>query len=171
MENVDREDNMVMDNTQADLSVLVFRVAGQALALPATLVRRITEPAKPHAVPGRTDSRFLGIVNADKELTLCFSLADLLGITGDAAVVRDGQGRPRLIVVGEAGNRFAFTADEILGVRSVTVENSEPSIGEQSSKDGCEPLQVAVDEEVKAILLNEQMLRNALTRSLGDDNL
>jgi chemotaxis signal transduction protein len=58
------------------------------------------------------------MVNVNGELLLCVSLQAALGLPSEEKT--EPGGRPRLCVVGMGRERFAFCADEILGVRRVS---------------------------------------------------
>ena len=91
-------------------SALVFRLAGEWLALPTAVFREIATPRPVHSLPHRTDRVVLGVANIRGELLVCVSLAAALGIAGGP-----GAGA-RLAVMGREGARFTFPADEIAGL-------------------------------------------------------
>jgi chemotaxis-related protein WspD len=72
------------ENSQRDytdlLSVFIFRLGAEWLALPSGIVQEATRPNPIHTVPHRSDRIFLGLVNVRGALLLCISLRHLLGI-------------------------------------------------------------------------------------------
>ncbi|MBN1547935.1 MAG: chemotaxis protein CheW [Syntrophaceae bacterium] len=166
------DDQDYSDDMEASInavSVMVFRINSRWLAIPTTLVRLVAELTVPHSIPGKTNSCFLGIVNAGGELTLCFSLAELLGITVHFEETPKGKGRPRLIVVGNVENRFAFAVDDVAGVHAVSVEDWESVTQGLFPSDRLEPVQIIVGDGLAAEVLNAQTLWHALNRSLSYD--
>ncbi|MBS9477607.1 chemotaxis protein CheW [Ancylobacter radicis] len=97
-------------------TVLIFRLGGEWLALPADLVTEITEPRRSHSLPHRRDRLVRGIVNVRGELLVKIALAELLGIEGQEPAASQGTAFARLVVIGRADRRVAFHADEVHGL-------------------------------------------------------
>lgn len=94
-------------------SAVVFRVAGEWLALSAGVFQEIA-PIKPvHSLPHRRDALVSGLVNVRGELLLCISLPVVLGLN---APVETGLGTARHAVVGRGTDRYVFAAEEVAGV-------------------------------------------------------
>lgn len=96
------------------LSVLVFRVAEEWLALPIAVLVEVTTPRPVHRVPYRA-GLLAGLVNIRGELHLCIHLAKLLGIAdrpgtpaANAAVAPK-----RHLVTQRGGERWVFPVDEV----------------------------------------------------------
>ena len=105
------------------LSSVVFRFASTHVALPTVAFVEAVEPRTVHAVPHRSSEVLLGIANIHGELQLCVSLAARLSLaSGDAAATR-----PRLAVIEQGGERWAFPVDEIVGVYRIARDDLEPS--------------------------------------------
>jgi chemotaxis-related protein WspD len=99
------------------VSVIVFRLQEELLALKTVFFQQAAEAAVPHSIPLRTGEIFRGVVNVNGELILCVSVAALLGVTaGEGTGAFDRKVYPRLVVVSREGQRFAFPADEVIGV-------------------------------------------------------
>jgi len=111
------------------VSVLVFRLANEWLALPAAVLVEVTKDRRFHRVPHRTGGVLEGLVNIRGQLQLCVSARRLLGIDGEA----QGPGSPatvqatddatelrRLLVVERQGrhgpDRWVFPVDQVAGV-------------------------------------------------------
>jgi chemotaxis-related protein WspD len=103
------------------ISVIIFRLREELLALKTVFFQQAAEAALPHAIPLRTGEVFKGVINVNGELVLCVSVTALLGITGDEGKTAGRNVYPRLVVVSLDGQRFAFPADEILGVHRFPV--------------------------------------------------
>jgi chemotaxis signal transduction protein len=152
------------------ISVMVFRVKSTWFALKTNLFHKVADIALPHTVPGKTDSRFLGIVNAGGELELCFSLADILGIAEMSDVMPEGMNHPRLVVIGTERNRFAFAVEEILGIRSVSPGDLLDFPAMQVGSDQNDDMPTVAVDGKKVGLLNDRKLFDVLTRSLSDED-
>lgn len=84
--------------TPARLSVLVFRLGCEWLALPTVACQEIVERRFIHSLPHRRNGVVLGLVNVRGELVVCVSLARMLGLETTAesggAKARRGETRP-----------------------------------------------------------------------------
>src|SRR5512146_2938752 len=105
-------------------SVLILRVGSEWFALRTQVFHEVLAYQKPYAVPFRSGSLLAGLVNVNGELLLCISLEAALGLPPDSRT--DTARRPRLCVVGNGHERFAFGVDEILGVRRVPCTSMQP---------------------------------------------
>lgn len=134
--------------TPAKSSVVIFRVATEWLALPTSAFQEIApacETGGPvarghaagvisqaerrvmHTLPHRRGKLVLGLVNVRGELTVCASLARLLGLTENQKVESRKQKSisafpisafsfSRLLVTHWTGGRLAFPVDEVHGI-------------------------------------------------------
>lgn len=66
--------------TNKVLSVVIFRLHKEWLALKASIFKEVTELAVVRTLPHRSNETFLGLVNIRGELQLCISLHHLLGL-------------------------------------------------------------------------------------------
>lgn len=103
------------------ISIIIFRLRGELLALKTVFFQEAAEAAVPHSIPLRSGEVFKGIINVSGELLLCVSVAALLGITGEEEETAVRKVYPRLVVISRDKQRFAFPADEILGVHRFPV--------------------------------------------------
>lgn len=60
--------------------VLIFRLAGEWLALDVRALAEVTDPRAAHRVPHRSDGRLVGLVNIRGQIHLCASLHAILGV-------------------------------------------------------------------------------------------
>jgi chemotaxis-related protein WspD len=95
--------------------VLIFRLGSEWLALSTTIVRKVADCRPVHKLPHR-NGVLLGLVNLNGRLEPYMSLHALLGVEQDLAPPPKSQRvRPRLLLIGEEGQSFAFQVDEVLG--------------------------------------------------------
>jgi chemotaxis-related protein WspD len=103
--------------TPAKSSVVIFRVAFEWLGLPTTAFQEIAERRIMHSLPHRRGKIVLGLVNVRGELTICASLARLLGLEGDTRHEKKSHAVfDRLVVTHWNGGRLAFPVDEVYGI-------------------------------------------------------
>jgi chemotaxis-related protein WspD len=114
----------VLPAVEDAVSVLVFRVASEWFALPSLVFQEVAPYQKAYVLPYRSGALLAGLVNVNGELLLCVSLAAAIGIPVDEKAVSDG--KPRLCVVRDGRERFAFAVDEILGVRRISAGWLQP---------------------------------------------
>jgi chemotaxis-related protein WspD len=137
------------------VSVLVFRLANEWLALPTTALVEVTKERRCHRVPHRTGGVLEGLVNIRGQLQLCASAQRLLGIeeataepkaaTGDLIRVDDPELR-RLLVVERQGrhgtDRWVFPVEQVAGVFRVgqSTLRAVPATVSQSGARFCQAL-------------------------------
>ncbi len=90
------------------LSVLVFRLGGEWLALPVGVLVEVTRERTPHRLPHR-GGLLAGLVNIRGELHLCARLDRLLGIVP----VEGKAAHPRMVVIRRDTEVWVFAADEV----------------------------------------------------------
>jgi chemotaxis-related protein WspD len=105
-----------------DLSLLIFRLGNEWLALRTKVVVEVTTPRPVHRIPHRSNDILVGMVNLRGQLQLQVSLHGLIGADtskskpdGAPAAHQDAPA-PRLIVIKREGQTWVFMAEEVLGV-------------------------------------------------------
>ncbi|MDZ7699699.1 MAG: chemotaxis protein CheW [Deltaproteobacteria bacterium] len=102
------------------IPVVIFRVEGEWLALPAQLFAEIIETRTVHTVPHRKSDVLLGVINVHGEIQLCVSIKTLLGLAESEAHSDGGRKQHnRLMVMNKDGDQWVFPVDEIHGVQHV----------------------------------------------------
>lgn len=100
-----------------DLSLMVFRVKREWLALPSSVFQSIAEMASAHHLPHRSGAVLLGVANVRGKLYPCMSLAGLLQLDAiDGVTTQTRRIYPRLMLVNFSGQTFALPVDDMLGV-------------------------------------------------------
>ncbi|MEG4167295.1 chemotaxis protein CheW [Microcoleus sp. S13_C3] len=99
------------------LSIIIFRLGNERLALPVNILQEVTHPYAIHTVPHRSNSVFLGLVNIRGETLLCISLRDLLGLEplAESPDFSNTINPQRMIVAGKNENKWVFPVDEVHG--------------------------------------------------------
>lgn len=101
------------------ISLVLFRLGGEWLALPTQVFQEVVERRKIHTIPHRRHGALLGIVNVRGELLVAVSLASALGIADTSAAARTG----RLLVAVWESQRLVFPVDEVYGVHRCDPED------------------------------------------------
>ena len=101
-------------------SLVVFRLGGEWLGLPTSLLDRVADVPAVHTLPHRRSGATAGLVNVGGDLVVHVSLAGLLGIAAAPAsdVAGDARRRvvQRLLVLTDVRGKLATTVDEVLGI-------------------------------------------------------
>jgi chemotaxis-related protein WspD len=103
----------------ANVSLLLFRLEDEWLALATAVVVEVTSTRTVHRIPHRTGPVLAGLVNLRGQLHLCVSLHGLLGVEPSPNAAAD-QATARLVVIRRDHEAWAFAADEVLGVHRVS---------------------------------------------------
>ncbi|MBC1237528.1 chemotaxis protein CheW [Nostoc sp. 2RC] len=100
------------------MTVVIFRLQREWLALSAQVFKEMTLPSVIHTVPHRSNQIFRGLVNIRGELLLCVSFSHLLNLEVADTVVPalSPVVYSRMVVVEKAGNPWVFAVDELYGV-------------------------------------------------------
>lgn len=112
------------------ISIVIFRLGGEWLALPAGLFKEVTPVAPVRTLPHRSSAVLLGLVNVRGEIQMCISLNALLRLetsnAGDSLLHELASRQPaknvtyqRMVVVEKEGNRWVFAVDELYGVQRI----------------------------------------------------
>ena len=98
-----------------DVSLFLFRLRGEWLALRTTVIVEVTSPRPVHTIPHRSNEMFVGLVNLRGRLQLQFSMHGLLGV-GPESPAAESDTASRLVVVSREGRTWVFEAEEVAGV-------------------------------------------------------
>jgi chemotaxis-related protein WspD len=98
------------------LSVVVFEVGDQTLAIDTRAVLEVTEPRPVHRVAHRSGRVFTGLVNIHGQLELCASLKGLLQIASEPAPRPEQSSAARMLLVEHFGQRWVFDAHAVHGL-------------------------------------------------------
>ncbi|MDF5706182.1 MAG: chemotaxis protein CheW [Nostoc sp. S4] len=103
--------------TKETLTVVIFRLQQEWLALPAQVFKETTPLSVIHTLPHRHNQVLRGLINIRGELLLCVSLSHLLNIDSDTPLqVLSPVVHSRMVVIEKAGNAWVFPVDELYGL-------------------------------------------------------
>lgn len=153
--------------TPGSVSLVLFRIGPEWLALPTSAFQEVVERRKIHTIPHRRRNTLLGIVNVRGELLVAVSLARVLGIEhtlkSDAVRTR----YERLLVATWDSQRVVFPVDEVYGVHRCDPEQlREPPA--TLAKSGASYTQSVLHWEGNLVCcLNTGLLFPALSQSIA----
>ena len=111
----------------ANLStLLVFRVHREWLGLPTRALDEVAGIRRILSLPHRRDPAMLGVANVRGSLTVCVSLARLLGLEAPAGDPRERPATARMLLLGGAGRAVVAPVDEVEGIHAVDLDRLEP---------------------------------------------
>jgi chemotaxis-related protein WspD len=103
------------------ISVGIFRLAGEWLALKANLFKEVTSVSVIHTLPHRSNNIFMGLVSIRGEILMCISLKELLGLESEKKHHQNVSPvvYKRMVVIERDGSRWVFPVDEIYGIHRI----------------------------------------------------
>lgn len=109
------------------LELVLFRIRGAWLALPASCFSRTLPILPVIPMPGRSNAIFQGMVNAHGDIRLCASLMPLIGAEMDRPVI-DVSARvfPRMLEIQRKGQIWVYASDEVVGSIQCELNSLEP---------------------------------------------
>jgi chemotaxis-related protein WspD len=107
------------EDTAADtLSVLIFRLGREWLALPTHVCQEMAEMRLIHTLPHRSGPVLLGLVNIRGVIRLCVSLRELLGVeAADDTPTPHPNAQSCLVVIARDSDHWVMLVDEIYGIQ------------------------------------------------------
>lgn len=151
------------------MSVVVFRVQKEWLAVPTRLVQEVTDIRAVHRIPHRNYNILKGVANIRGEMQLCVSLEGLLGIeVADTSLLDlEDKGRNvRSIVLAKGGERYVLPVSEIHGVHRYHANELQAVPATLADASGTYLTGVFRWKSSHAGCLDGDLLFSALSRSL-----
>jgi chemotaxis-related protein WspD len=105
------------------VSVVLFEIGDQLLAIDTKAVVEVTSPRRPHRVGHRNGRIFSGVVNIHGQLELCCSLSGLLHIEASGGAAGKS---PRMLLIEHDGLRWSFEVDAVHGVHRFDAPDVTP---------------------------------------------
>ena len=151
------------------MSVLVFRIAKEWLALPTRFFQEVVEMRVIHRIPHTKSPVLKGLVNIRGELQLCISLGALLGVE-KGQVWNDDIANTiyaRLVVISAEDMRFVFPVSEVRGIHRYLHADMQniPATAGHGASNYMQGLLVLDKNHIG--LLDEHLLLSALRRVLA----
>jgi chemotaxis-related protein WspD len=112
----DIESDGAIVRTADAISVIIFRLGNERLALPVRVLQEVTPPCIVQPVPHRSDALFLGLANIRGETLLCVSLSHLLNVEPADEEPSNSMSGKRMMVAGQGDDKWVFAVDEVHGV-------------------------------------------------------
>jgi chemotaxis-related protein WspD len=97
-------------------SVVIFRVAAEWLALPASVVIEVAHPQPIHSLPHRSNRVVLGLASVRGELLVCVSLSGVIGAEAPPSATPGSSVFQRMLVLGRDTLRVACPVDAVHGI-------------------------------------------------------
>jgi chemotaxis-related protein WspD len=172
----DPEDDASSATRGEVVSMLIFRLGAEWLAVGTRAVAEVTTPRPIHRIPHRSDEILTGLVNLRGQLQLCVSLHGLLGVAADGAgdggasksevagPIASTASKSRLVVLRdrERSEFWVFPADEVVGIHRVA-RNRLCAVPATLADPAVSYSQAVLPWEEKSVgLLDEQRIFTAL---------
>ncbi|MBL1177245.1 MAG: chemotaxis protein CheW [Pantanalinema sp. GBBB05] len=111
------ESNGALVLAEEAISIMIFRLGNQKLALPVRILQEVTHPCLIQPLPHRSNQLFLGLVNIRGETLLCASLSHLLNLESpqEKATTTPIENTKRMMVAGQSEEKWVFPVDEVYG--------------------------------------------------------
>lgn len=152
----------------ATLSVMIFRLAGEWLALPTRLLEEVTEMRPVHSLPRRRSGVVLGVTTIHGGVLICVSLAMLLGLAPEAHPHdRRMEAKRRMLVIGRDSGRFVFPADEVHGIQRYRADKLRPAPATIARAGSSYTRHVLPWQERSVGYLDADLLLDGLNRSVA----
>ena len=148
------------------ISVVIFRLGVEWLALDAQLFKEVTQICAIHRLPHRSNQILTGLVNIRGEIQMCISLSNLLGLetahisrpSASAVVYR------RMVVVEKEGNRWVFPVDEIYCIHRFYPDELQNVPATVSKATGTFTQKIIPWQDKKVNYLDDELLFYTLNR-------
>ncbi len=137
---------------------LVFKCSNKAFAIDPTCVGEITSVSSIHRIPHRVGDAIDGIANINGELVLVVNIYSALRF--ERTVFKEDA---MMVLCKSGGEKFAFKADEIVGVRRIEMSKIT-TFKNVDSKFISEKF--ASDELGETLIIDAQLLAGAIVRRL-----
>jgi chemotaxis-related protein WspD len=146
------------------ISVVVFRIGTEWLALPAAVIGEIVGQRPIHGLPHRRDGVVLGLANIRGQLFVCAALRQILRLDAPAAPERDKRGAGlRMLVLQQAGACTVYPVDEVHGVQRFSAQDLLAVPNTVTPH-----IQAVLSWQGNSVgLLNEELLLATVNRSLA----
>lgn len=149
------------------VSVGIFRLGAEWLALPASVFQEVTELSPIHTLPHRTNKILLGLVNIRGEIQICVSLKELLGL--DTLLENQASSSiiyRRMVVAKKDDSLWVFPVDEIFGVHRINPDDFQNVPATISKATGTYTKAIIHWQDKAVNYLDEELLFYTLNRKV-----
>lgn len=162
-----QQEQAQLEQTQQGISVLVFRLGDEWLALPSKQLVEVGPLRAIHSLPHQRSPALLGVSNVRGTLVACLSLAALLGLDPGSSVIEGRRIVPRMLVLAAEGGPLVVPVDEVAGIERVLESQIRPanSLAQQAASQFAQG--VLQWREQSLTLLDEERLTVAMARALA----
>ena len=107
------------DEAEDTLSVLIFRLGREWLALPTYVCQEVAEMRPIHTLPHRGGPVLLGLANIRGQIRLCVSLNELLGLepADNTSRTTNHKDQQCLVVIARDTDHWVILVDELHGIQ------------------------------------------------------
>ena len=150
-----------------NIPIVIFRIAGEHLALRSEICREIVNIRKIHRIPHRSNDVLLGMANIRGELQLCFSIKALIG-SGERGETPDPlDSDKKMLVVQKSGKCWVFPVDQVLGVLRCDDSETQNVPVTVSKASGTFTRKILLHEGREIGLLDDEQLVCSLQRKIS----
>jgi chemotaxis-related protein WspD len=152
---------------QAAISVLIFRIRSERLALPTRALTEIASLRPIHSIPHRRSGAVVGLANIRGELLVCVSLHELLRVQASSDAEKPERAAARLLVIQREGMRAVCPVDEVHGIERILEKDLGPVPATVSGADATYTRALMTWRTHTVGLLDEQALFQGVNRSVA----
>ena len=152
---------------QAAISLLIFRIHSERLALPTRALTEIASLRSIHSIPHRRSGAMLGLANIRGELLVCVSLHELLRVQASQDGEQSERAAARLLVIQRDGVRAVCPVDEVHGIERILERDLGPAPATVRGADAAYTRALITWRTHTVGLLDEQMLFQGVLRSVA----
>lgn len=149
-------------------SLVIFRIADEWLGLNTNVFQEAVVSRYIHFVPSRTNEYFHGIINVNGELLMCISIAKLLNLPNiQRESIKDNDKLfKNVLIIFDNNIRYAFPADEFLGVASVSNEDMTNPPLTVTKADNTITSAIILHKSKSVSIIDEQKLFSLINRKV-----
>ena len=152
---------------QGAISVLIFRIRAERLALPTRALTEITSLRPIHSIPHRSGGAVVGLANIRGELLVCVSLQELLRVQTPPDSENAATAAARLLVIQRDGMRAVCPVDEVHGIERILERDLGPVPATVKGADTTYTRALVTWRTHSVGLLDEEALFQGVNRSVA----
>jgi chemotaxis-related protein WspD len=152
---------------QDAISILIFRVRSETLALPTRALTEIASLRPIHSIPHRRGGAVVGLANIRGELLVCVSLQELLKVQTPPDSEKSANAAARLLVVQRDGMRAVCPVDQVHGIERILERDLGPVPATVKGADATYTRALVTWRTQSVGLLDEQALFQGVNRSVA----